>query len=79
MRAQQPGDRLHEMLIVHQRGAYVRPHKHPGKMESTHVVKGLVDVVLFDDDGSVRRTIRMGDYASGNHSIIRRRSRCFTR
>ncbi len=60
-----PDDRLHEMLIVHERGAYVRPHKHPGKTESTHIIEGLVDVVVFDDDGKIERVIRMGDYASG--------------
>ena len=60
-----PEDRLHEMLIVHERGTYVRPHKHPGKTESTHIIEGLVDVVVFDDDGRIERVIRMGDYASG--------------
>lgn len=58
-------DRLHEMLIVHERDTYVRPHKHPGKTESTHIIEGLVDVVVFDDDGRVENVIRMGDYASG--------------
>ena len=60
-----PEDSLHEMLIVHKRSAYVRPHKHPGKTESTHIIEGLVDVVVFDDDGRIERVIRMGDYASG--------------
>ena len=56
---------LHEMLIVHGRSAYVRPHKHPGKTESTHVIEGLVDIVLFTDDGKIDRVLNMGDYASG--------------
>lgn len=60
-----PDDRLHEMLIIHERSAYVRPHKHPGKTESTHIIEGLVDVVVFDDDGRIERVISMGDYASG--------------
>lgn len=60
-----PDDRLHEMLIVHERSTYVRPHKHLGKTESTHIIEGLVDVVLFDDDGQIERVISMGDYASG--------------
>jgi len=58
-------DSLHEMLIIHERGAYVQPHKHPGKSESMHVVEGLVDVVMFDDAGEIYRVIRMGDYNSG--------------
>ena len=60
-----PNDRLHEMLIVHERGAYVRPHKHPGKTESTHIIEGIVDVVVFDDRGEVDSVMKMGDYASG--------------
>ncbi len=58
-------DLLHEMLIVHEKSAYVRPHKHLGKSESTHIIEGLVDVVLFDDEGRIERVISMGDYASG--------------
>ena len=58
-------DLLHEMLIVLGKSTYVRPHKHPGKSESTHIIEGLVDVVLFDDDGQIERVISMGDYASG--------------
>lgn len=60
-----PSNTLHEMVIVHERGAYVRPHKHPGKSESSHVIEGVVDVVVFDDDGNVTDIIAMGDYASG--------------
>lgn len=66
-----PDDRLHEMLIVHERGTYVRPHKHPGKTESTHIIEGLVDVVLFEDDGRIERVISMGDYASGRAFYFR--------
>jgi cupin fold WbuC family metalloprotein len=58
-------DVLHEMLIVHRKNTYVRPHKHPGKTESTHIIEGLVDIVLFDDEGKVDRVLNMGDYASG--------------
>lgn len=59
------GDRLHEMLIVHERSAYVRPHTHLGKTESTHIIEGQADVVVFADNGAVERVIELGDYASG--------------
>jgi cupin fold WbuC family metalloprotein len=58
-------DPLHEMLIVHARGAYVRPHKHMGKTESLHVVEGMADVVFFDEDGGIREVVPIGDAASG--------------
>jgi cupin fold WbuC family metalloprotein len=60
-----PGEPLHEMVIVHAKGTYVRPHKHPGKTESFHAVDGRADVVVFDEDGRVVRLIPMGDYFSG--------------
>lgn len=56
---------LHEMLIIHERSAYVRPHQHPGKSESMHVISGEVDIVVFDSQGGVSEVIEMGDYASG--------------
>lgn len=56
---------LHEMLIVHARDTYIRPHKHIGKPESFHVIEGLVDVVIFDEMGSVLEVMKLGDYASG--------------
>lgn len=58
-------DRVHEMLIVHPRGTYVRPHRHPGKTESFHVIEGTVDVVIFDDQGELATVMQMGDFASG--------------
>lgn len=60
-----PKDTLHEMFIVHMRDCYVRPHKHLGKVESMAVLEGEVDVVLFHDDGSIRRIIQMGTQSSG--------------
>jgi cupin fold WbuC family metalloprotein len=58
-------DSLHEMVITHAKGTYVRPHKHLGKIESFHVIEGTVDVVVFDDDGNITGVTRMGDYQSG--------------
>jgi cupin fold WbuC family metalloprotein len=57
-------DAVHEMMIVHERSCYVRPHKHIGKSESFHVVEGEVDVVVFDDVGNVTDVISMGPYGS---------------
>src|SRR6478609_9998623 len=43
-----PASGLHEMLIVHHRQAYVRPHKHLGKPVSFHLIEGSARVVIFD-------------------------------
>lgn len=58
-------DRLHEMLIVHHREAYVRAHRHLGKAESMHIIKGETDLVLFDGAGAVTEVITMGEFGSG--------------
>ena len=59
-------DTLHEMLIIHSKGTYVRPHKHLSKSESFHIIEGHLKIVIFDDAGSIEEVINMGDYASGN-------------
>lgn len=57
--------KVHEMLIVHTRETYVRPHKHLDKSESFHIIEGTADILLFSEAGNVQRIIPMGDYASG--------------
>ncbi len=58
-------DRLHEMLIVHKKDVCVPPHKHPEKSESIHIVEGLVDIITFNDDGSISQVLPLGEYGSG--------------
>src|SRR5262249_20918030 len=58
-------DRLHEMLIVLGHGSYIRPHKHPGKTESFHIIEGRADLVFFNDDGGIWQVLTMGEYESG--------------
>ena len=55
---------LHEMFIVHPKGAYVRPHKHIDKIESMLVIDGEVDYIMFDNDGNVDNVVKMGNYES---------------
>ncbi len=56
---------LHEMVIVHTKGTYVQPHKHPGKSESFHLIEGSLKLVVFDDSGEILDVVTMGDYTSG--------------
>jgi len=53
-------DLLHEMFIVHPKGAYVRPHKHIDKIESMLVIDGEVDYITFDNNGNIENVIKMG-------------------
>jgi cupin fold WbuC family metalloprotein len=70
-------DPLHEMLICLARGTYVRPHRHPGKSESFHIIEGVLDVVLFADDGTIREVIQMGPYHTGGVFYYRLIHACF--
>ena len=64
-------DQLHEMLIVHMKNAFVRPHKHLNKSESWHIIEGVADVIIFSDDGNIHDVIKLGDYASGRKFYYR--------
>jgi cupin fold WbuC family metalloprotein len=58
-------DMLHEMFIAIRQNSYIRPHLHPGKSEAFHIVQGVVDIVVFQEDGTVRDVVPLGDGHSG--------------
>jgi cupin fold WbuC family metalloprotein len=62
-------DNPHRLLNVLLRGTYVRPHRHtdPPKAESFLVLEGVADVILFDDDGSVKARYRLGEESADGH------------
>jgi cupin fold WbuC family metalloprotein len=64
-------DALHEMLIAISADSYIHPHKHTRKVESFHIVAGTVDVVVFEDDGTVADVIELGDASSGRSFYYR--------
>tara|TARA_B100000315_G_C14459287_1_gene532989 strand:- start:509 stop:991 length:483 start_codon:yes stop_codon:yes gene_type:complete len=62
---------VHDMLIVHFQDTYVRPHKHLNKDETFHIIRGDLKVVIFNDDGTIKSTIIMGEYGSGKTFFYR--------
>jgi cupin fold WbuC family metalloprotein len=64
-------DSLHEMLIAIMAGSYIHPHKHIRKIESFHIVEGAVDIVLFDDAGTVVDVVELGDISTGRNFYYR--------
>ena len=58
-------DKLHEMTVFLKKNVYLIPEKHIIKIESYHIIEGLADVVMFDEDGNVTDVIKIGDYSSG--------------
>ena len=70
-------DPLHEMLILHSKTTYVRPHKYFEKSVSYHIIEGIADLVLFDDDGRFKDVIPMGEYGSGRRFYYRLNKGCY--
>ncbi len=64
-------DDVHEMFILHSKETYVRPHKHPGKDLSYHIIEGIADMVLFDEQGEITDVIPMGAYGTGRKFYYR--------
>lgn len=62
---------LHEMIIIHQKDAYIRPHKHIGKSESIHIIEGEVDLIIYNETGDIQQVIKMGEYSSGKQFYCR--------
>ncbi len=54
-------DRVQEMVIAEHHTTYVRPHRHPGRLESFHVIEGSLTVVLFDDAGGIVEKVPLGE------------------
>jgi cupin fold WbuC family metalloprotein len=52
-------DLIHEMIIAFRKDSLNMPHRHVGKSESMHIMRGCVHVVTFDDAGNQLRRIRL--------------------
>ena len=63
-----PDDALHNMVIYLRRAKYLRPHLHPEKAETYHILYGEMDVLLFSDDGVINSVIRL---ARGKTEMVR--------
>jgi len=48
-----PADPVQRFLVVAQRDSYFRPHRHASRSELALLLRGAVDVLLFDDRGQV--------------------------
>lgn len=57
-------DSLHEMLIAIRLDSYIHPHRHHFKVESFHLVEGSVDVIIFNDDGTIADVIELSNRAN---------------
>jgi dTDP-4-dehydrorhamnose reductase len=67
----------HDMLVVSHRDTYVAPHRHLSKSETFVLLEGSTDIILFDEQGTVEKTIKMGTPASGQPFFYRMPPRQF--
>jgi cupin fold WbuC family metalloprotein len=66
-----PADAVQEMIVVHCRENYSRPHRHPGLASTCLILEGTMDLYLFEDDGSIREVLHLGAPASGRPFTVR--------
>jgi len=48
-----PDAAFHEMINLEHAGKYYKPHKHPSKGESYHIIEGSMAFFVFGQDGEV--------------------------
>ncbi len=58
-----PTDLVQRYFIVALRDSYFRPHRHPTKGETALVLRGRIDVLMFESSGSVAARYAMGEGA----------------
>lgn len=68
---QDVNDTLHEMVIVHTEGGYIRPHKNFTGDKSFSVVEGAFALVSFDEDGNVTGHQVVAAYPEGGVFTVR--------
>lgn len=52
--------KIHQMLILHKKNYYIRPHKVVDKTETGLILKGECDLILFKSNGSINKVIHLG-------------------
>lgn len=62
---------VHDMLIVHHRSCYVRPHRHFTRSETLSVLRGTATAILFGEAGIVSQLVPLGAMGSGRVSMYR--------
>ena len=62
---------VHEMFIAIAKSSYIQPHKHIGKSESFHIIEGMADVIIFDEQGQIKQIIELGESGSDKDRYYR--------
>jgi cupin fold WbuC family metalloprotein len=66
-----PAAAVHDMLIVHHRSCYVRPHRHFAKSETLTVLRGEAVAFIFDEAGAVTQSLPLGPLGGDRSTMYR--------
>lgn len=53
-------DPVQRLFIAAGLSSYFRPHRHPGKSEFAVVIRGVFDIIIFDDEGVITERVSAG-------------------
>ena len=56
----QSSDPIQRLFVAAQKDSYFRPHRHPKTWEFALILKGLFDVLIFDDHGKITDRLSVG-------------------
>jgi cupin fold WbuC family metalloprotein len=62
---------VQEMILALRQDVLFRPHRHPNKTESFHMIEGALDIVVFDAAGTPLRAVQLGAIGSGRSFYYR--------
>lgn len=64
-------DSLHQMIIVHSKAQYIRPHKNIVSAKSWQVVEGKLAFLCFSEEGELINHTFMSSLSKGDAFIVR--------
>lgn len=68
---QTPESPLHEMVIVHTAGKYIRPHKNVSSSKSFKIIEGSFCLVIFSESGEIEEMRVIGGDSSSSTFGVR--------
>jgi len=62
---------VQEMILALRQDVLFRPHRHPNKTESFHMIEGALDIVVFDAGGTPLRKVELAAIGGGKSFYYR--------
>ncbi len=59
---------IHRLCVAAMPDTYIRPHRHSDKWELLVILKGAADVLIFEDDGTLKGRVTISE-AGGDRAI----------